>query len=175
MEVERFEWKGYKKTRKIGKLGKVIFILAIILILTIIITTFLTHPLDLSSFSPTQPQIENVISDISIEPARKINTDKYLMTIGEESTIQFSFSVDKSGKIASLIELPAGVQYISGRKQMNVTANKNVPNNLTAYIRAVKVGKWEVKGMVIIGNKTFEKSFELCIDVLEDKARERCL
>ncbi|MBN2101900.1 MAG: hypothetical protein JW716_03450 [Candidatus Aenigmarchaeota archaeon] len=173
MEVERFEWKEEAK-RRIPDLKRYILILTVVLITVAIITALILFPPDLSIFSFNQPSIEDISSELTISPARNVAEEKYIMTIGEESTINFSFLPDKTGEVKSSIELPPGVQLISGEMQLNDSIQSNQTNSLNAYIRAVRVGKWTIKGLVITDNGTFEKSFDLCIDVLEENARDRC-
>ncbi len=173
MEVERFEWKEERR-RKLPNIKRYILPTVMILIILGILILIILYPPDFSFFNYRSSPIESIQSEISISPARSVAGDKYIMTIGEESTIKFSFYSDKSGEVKSAMELTPGVQYILGNIQMNDTVAVNQTNSLIAYVRAVRVGKWNIKGIVISGNRTFEQSFELCIDVLEDKARDRC-
>lgn len=183
MELERFEWPGYKNKKtfdieKIKKHSKKI-IYAVILLAIVFLIFYLVKDSDFNmEFS--NPFIKEEIpakiehSEISISPARKISERKFIMTIGEESTIRFSYILDGASHVSSSLEIPAGVDVLSGNMQNNQTVKANATNILDAYVRAVRVGRWEGSALVISGNETHRDAFILCIDVLEDKALERC-
>jgi len=174
MELDRFEWKGFNKNkRKTGLKGKYLFALLIIIILLFVISYLYINSPNFSVNSNSQKKVM-INSTLSILPARKIAEGKYIMTIGEESTIRFNLESNEGTDIKSSIGVPEGLEYISGFSQRNETILKGEVKKLWAYVRAVKVGRWNITGVVEANNKTSTKSFELCIDVLEDKARERC-
>ncbi len=172
MEVERFEWKKSEKRRDFSKLKKpsiMVFVAIIVILLAII---FINNPMEISFGHDSG--IENVFLELSMAPTMKADEGKYVMAVGEESSVDLAFSPDRTGEVLSSIELSPGVEYISGDPQMNGTVEANVTNTIKVYLRAVRVGEWKIKGLAISGNRKVEKEIDLCIDMTKEKAQERC-
>ncbi len=176
VELDRFEWRGFEKKSRIDKNAiKVAIIVLVVLIAGLALFLYIENGNGLKISFETKAKAIKINSTMEIIPKREILPNKYVMTIGEESTIRFSFESSGDGEIISFIALPEGLEYIGGVMQRNESIIKGEIKKLSAYVRAVKVGKWKVEGVVIAGNATHKKSFELCIDVLEEGARRRCM
>jgi len=100
----------------------------------------------------------------TLKNMEKISPDNYVMSIGEETLLEWQIEPEMEDVKLSL---PKGLQHLGGE----LTYKKG---NEGVRVRAVKVGKWKLG--VEHGSADYSPSqdYFVCIGVTEEDAREFC-
>lgn len=160
-----------KSETSVSKRKKII-LLGIILIF-IILAWFLYQ-----SSNTSITTLKNTLVLAEMGAGTKINDKDYVLTIGEESPLFFNLTPPGNYWNAKiLVTIPKGLELLKGNTTWEGNLIGGKTKTLNFYVRAVKVGKWEVK----LSLKDFkdkvvqEKSFYVCVDVLKKDAIKRCV
>lgn len=108
-----------------------------------------------------KPEID---ASFNLRNIGKNSENLFMMSVGEETVLEWEIKPEISGV---KLELPDGLEYLDG----DLVYRKG---NEGIGVRAVRVGKWQLKVAAEIAEYSPTREYFVCIGVTDEDARKYC-